>query len=274
MAQVHVMERDWWTKAWCGGRGRPVKRDARLVAWLLAVVFVSVSAATVWQLVAARQRTLAEVDTSNRNLAQTLNTYAEGVITQSSMLLLGIAERLEVDGTSPVLLERVLYLVNRQEQLLNQLNELLIVDAQGHWLMSSDLVFPEGSESSGLDYFTHHRDDASSGIYIGPPIRSRSTGEWVITISRRYTDAEGQFAGAVVVALGVENFLRLFGKIDIGEKGAIRSEEHTSELQSQSNLVCRLLLEKKKNNRRTCQVKMIRRLAERGHYMQKLRHHR
>src|SRR2546430_3486182 len=30
-----------------------------------------------------------------------------------------------------------------------------------------------------------------------------------------------------------------------------RSEEHTSELQSQSNLVCRLLLEKK--NRRACQ---------------------
>src|SRR6202034_4567377 len=28
----------------------------------------------------------------------------------------------------------------------------------------------------------------------------------------------------------------------------IRSEEHTSELQSQSNLVCRLLLEKKKSN--------------------------
>src|SRR2546430_12306200 len=30
-----------------------------------------------------------------------------------------------------------------------------------------------------------------------------------------------------------------------------RSEEHTSELQSQSNLVCRLLLEKKKNMNRT-----------------------
>src|SRR2546430_13733149 len=28
----------------------------------------------------------------------------------------------------------------------------------------------------------------------------------------------------------------------------VRSEEHTSELQSQSNLVCRLLLEKKKNS--------------------------
>src|SRR2546427_8687951 len=30
-----------------------------------------------------------------------------------------------------------------------------------------------------------------------------------------------------------------------------RSEEHTSELQSQSNLVCRLLLEKKKKNKGT-----------------------
>src|SRR2546430_3534342 len=30
---------------------------------------------------------------------------------------------------------------------------------------------------------------------------------------------------------------------------SVRSEEHTSELQSQSNLVCRLLLEKKKTRR-------------------------
>src|SRR5256886_15938093 len=38
-----------------------------------------------------------------------------------------------------------------------------------------------------------------------------------------------------------------------GAKSAIsgRSEEHTSELQSQSNLVCRLLLEKKKKERVT-----------------------
>src|SRR2546430_6848465 len=36
--------------------------------------------------------------------------------------------------------------------------------------------------------------------------------------------------------------------------GKRRSEEHTSELQSQSNLVCRLLLEKKKHNCSTTRV--------------------
>src|SRR2546430_9880097 len=35
-----------------------------------------------------------------------------------------------------------------------------------------------------------------------------------------------------------------------------RSEEHTSELQSQSNLVCRLLLEKKKNKIHMCVTRM------------------
>src|SRR2546427_5872923 len=34
------------------------------------------------------------------------------------------------------------------------------------------------------------------------------------------------------------------------ERPHIRSEEHTSELQSQSNLVCRLLLEKKKKTKK------------------------
>src|SRR5688572_31749931 len=43
-----------------------------------------------------------------------------------------------------------------------------------------------------------------------------------------------------------ENFTSIQQKIR-SIFGMSRSEEHTSELQSQSNLVCRLLLEKKKN---------------------------
>src|SRR5574340_1617605 len=42
-----------------------------------------------------------------------------------------------------------------------------------------------------------------------------------------------------------------------------RSEEHTSELQSPKDLVCRLLLEKKKKRRRT--MRDLRRHAPRGH---------
>src|SRR2546427_1185978 len=43
--------------------------------------------------------------------------------------------------------------------------------------------------------------------------------------------------------------------IDVGDACGCRSEEHTSELQSQSNLVCRLLLEKKKKENRTKHIR-------------------
>src|SRR2546430_7458210 len=38
------------------------------------------------------------------------------------------------------------------------------------------------------------------------------------------------------------------------QPGCQRSEEHTSELQSQSNIVCRLLLEKKKTCASVCKI--------------------
>src|SRR5207248_7196153 len=41
------------------------------------------------------------------------------------------------------------------------------------------------------------------------------------------------------------------GKYDACQKGCSRSEEHTSELQSPYDLVCRLLLEKKKKENQT-----------------------
>src|SRR2546427_9073642 len=51
-----------------------------------------------------------------------------------------------------------------------------------------------------------------------------------------------------------------------GTGSATRSEEHTSELQSQSNLVCRLLLDKKKNY----QHKLARRLLNHHYHVHML----
>src|SRR2546430_4764089 len=57
----------------------------------------------------------------------------------------------------------------------------------------------------------------------------------------------GRFAVEAFDGLGD---LGLVGRAEIENllHHPVRSEEHTSELQSQSNLVCRLLLEKKKKN--------------------------
>src|SRR2546430_11997249 len=64
-----------------------------------------------------------------------------------------------------------------------------------------------------------------------------------------YTTLFRSLATMATIPLLGQNFANGIGpavKPDGSCDYAVRSEEHTSELQSQSNLVCRLLLEKKK----------------------------
>src|SRR5689334_23816808 len=61
-----------------------------------------------------------------------------------------------------------------------------------------------------------------------------------------------QFDGPGVANLSIDDRMTIANMaIEAGGKNGIfeRSEEHTSELQSQFHLVCRLLLEKKKKNK-------------------------
>src|SRR3989442_2029686 len=77
--------------------------------------------------------------------------------------------------------------------------------------------------------------------------RSRSRGGESAGAGRRsHRVRERQFFGAH----GGDRFARADDD-DPSRGGSLRSEEHTSELQSRPHLVCRLLLEKKKKTRST-----------------------
>ena len=198
-----------------------MKRDIRLVMLLLLVIGCSLTSLTIWKVLSSRDRALAEVNIHGLNLTQALTTYTEGIVRQSSLLLLGLVERLETEGSGPAQIQRISALIGRQQPLMPQLSGITVYDHQGRWLMSSNRPIPQGANSSDRAYFIHHRDDPSREPFIGPPIRSRANQEWVVTVSRRFNDAQGKFAGVVAVTLGVENFLRVFGKLDVGQEGAI-----------------------------------------------------
>src|SRR5207302_9978083 len=75
--------------------------------------------------------------------------------------------------------------------------------------------------------------------------------------TRRSSDLLGlkQEAAAIEAAVK-QSVVSKNGTAEIGGTLGTRSEEHTSELQSRENLVCRLLLEKKNNvnKRLTCRI--------------------
>src|SRR5205809_5683326 len=77
-----------------------------------------------------------------------------------------------------------------------------------------------------------------------------------LPISRLLEDVARTFAehGANIVSYGGVVDDQLAKNWYTAELGDVRSEEHTSELQSRLHLVCRLLLEKKKKNKSGAQV--------------------
>src|SRR5688572_30989357 len=73
--------------------------------------------------------------------------------------------------------------------------------------------------------------------------RSKRQGAWLVPASHTAFCMMGSVTLDLRAATFAEPDITITANAIMGE---VRSEEHTSELQSQSNLVCRLLLEKKK----------------------------
>src|SRR5690606_39991159 len=94
-----------------------------------------------------------------------------------------------------------------------------------------------------------HRDLHSFPTRRSSDLSKEFVREWLI--SEGFQGKEGQkmpeMPDELVLQIS-ERYIELF------EHQLIRSEEHTSELQSRENLVCRLLLEKKKNTKQQATV--------------------
>src|SRR2546430_17575938 len=88
---------------------------------------------------------------------------------------------------------------------------------------------------------------------------------WISTLYLHFFFFFNDTATTEIYTLSLHDALPIFGGLELGVMDVdtrssgpnpysnfavvrLRSEEHTSELQSQSNLVCRLLLEKKKHD--------------------------
>src|SRR5688572_31833827 len=97
---------------------------------------------------------------------------------------------------------------------------------------------PRPQKSTLFPYTTLFRSDALTGLH-----NRRYFHE---TLGREVARAQRYRRELALIVIDLDNFKGVNEQI-----GHLRSEEHTSELQSQSNLVCRLLLEKKKTNPRS-----------------------
>lgn len=186
----------------------------------IVAVCVLLIGTDVWRSLAARRAQLDEMTTATSNLARAMAQHANDTFRQADVTLLGMVERVEEDGTGPEALARLhRSLVSRVEQL-PQLNGLFIYDKNGTWIVNSQPVLDQRFNNSDREYFEYHRTHTDQGTHIGVPVQSRSTGKWIVPVSRRIDAPDGSFAGVALATINVTFFSSFYESLDLGEDGA------------------------------------------------------
>lgn len=208
--------------------------DAKLkvghVVLFVAAVCISLIAISIWGVFNSLEYHLHDKETEMSNLSKTLSSSIAATLTQADTVILGAKERVETEGSGPENLKNLGEMLNVQQKHLPQIHGFSIYDEQGRWLLNSNGTIPAGVNNSDREYFIYHRDHTDPGPFIGPSILSRSTNEWIITISRRINHPDGSFAGVTQATVYLKYFLGLYDDIDIGGNGIINLVSSTGKI--------------------------------------------
>ncbi|MEZ1314643.1 sensor domain-containing diguanylate cyclase [Pseudomonas fluorescens] len=202
-------------------RSAVARLKVRSVVILLVVMCLSMSAIVIWEAWNSRQYHLRDKEVAMSNLAQTLASQAQATIKQADTLLFTLVERLEYEPLDPVRQAHLERLLRAQRSELPQLHGLFVYDEAGRWVANSNGAVVPDANNADREYFIYHRDHPDRGPHIGPSIQSRSSGEWIMTVSRRINHPDGSFAGVALATIYLDHFLSLYNSIDMGGNGVI-----------------------------------------------------
>ncbi|WP_160107436.1 sensor domain-containing diguanylate cyclase [Pseudomonas izuensis] len=204
-------------------KSRPgvARLKVRSAVTLLGAVCLSMALIVSWEVWSSRQYHLHDKEVAMSNLAQTLASQAQATIKQADTLLFSLVDRLENDGIEGDRLHRLQRLLSAQRNELSQIHGLFVYDQTGQWVANSNGAEVGVANNSDREYFIYHRDHPDRGPHIGPSIKSRSSGEWIMTVSRRINHPDGSFAGVALATIYLSHFLELYDSIDMGKNGVI-----------------------------------------------------
>jgi diguanylate cyclase (GGDEF)-like protein len=196
---------------------RPV---VALALALLACFCLALVGVQVWSVMHARDAALRDSGVATANMARALASHAQTSIKLGDAVLSEIAERIERDGLTPNEIARMRKRMNEVTRDVNELHGLFVYAADGEWLVSS---LPRSVRGNNFDreYFQYHLTHPGHGLHIGTPVRSRSTGVWVLPLSRRFDHPEGSFAGVALATLDLGWFGTFYDSFDVGPTGTI-----------------------------------------------------
>jgi len=193
----------------------------RLIVSFMLVVILAFLAVEGWRTWRDYRSAFASARDSVTNLARATAQHAEDAIRQVDVLTAALGERVEGDGLQNIDVPRIHKLLVQQSNIMPQLHGLFIYDADGQWIVTDKDMTPDTVNNADRDYFQYHRTHDDRNVHIGEVVKSRSTDDLIIPISRRLNHPDGAFAGVLLGTIKVSYFVDYYGDFKIDDKGAL-----------------------------------------------------
>lgn len=194
----------------------------RLPLWaagFVVLICVAILGLSAWREWEARNADLRNAEIDVTNLAHSLIQHADDTFELVDTILVGLVHRLEIDGTGPDTIAKLqAYLPTRKSS--DRIRGIFVYDATGQWLATTERLDFSKLNNSDRAYFQRHRESPEAGTLIGPPVKSKAGGQWIITASRRINDSDGGFAGVALLTIDVSYFVKFYERFDIGPDGS------------------------------------------------------
>ncbi|GFO60347.1 hypothetical protein GMST_26720 [Geomonas silvestris] len=192
----------------------------RLVALVLLVDLCLVALAA-FSLQQSRAQYCERVAVQTQNLSLALDSTLAGLIDQADLAVLSVTDEIYRQrahgGLDAASLSEFMV---RQKGRLGEMGSMRVADAQGIVHYGTEATVP-GVSLADRDYFTQLRDNPKLGLVISKPVVGRFTGKWALILARRVSAPDGSFAGIVCCTLPLEEILKIFSRMKIGNGGGI-----------------------------------------------------
>jgi diguanylate cyclase (GGDEF)-like protein len=113
-------------------------------------------------------------------------------------------------------------LVQEEFAAARQSVQIAIMARDGMMITSTKMLHPDHPvDLSDREHYRVHVHSTEDLLFISKPVVGRASYKWSVQFTRRLVDAEGKFAGVVVISLDPNYLTKAYADVDLGSMGGI-----------------------------------------------------
>ncbi|MDZ4202295.1 MAG: PAS domain S-box protein [Gallionella sp.] len=170
----------------------------------------------------SRQQDQEDAAVATRNISSLLEQHLVDAVEMIDFSLIAAVEEIQRQNANGGVNAQALngYLAQLKARLPDVMS-MRMADAQGQVKYGNGVTPDTRVNVADREYFIAQRDNPQAGLSIAKPVLARIDKKWVVIMSRAIHLPDGSFGGVVYANISLEQFSKIFSKLDIGKNGVI-----------------------------------------------------